>query len=248
MKRALGILFSLILVFALSITVFAQSDNANIPERNGDYPVPGHPELRVHVFVHEPGKPTSSTSSALCTDPSSTTVDKLASWHLPNSTWDYKVNSSSVPSSVGSSSFISVANSGFTTWTTAITSSSKPTLHNAGNTTTTEAALDGANIIAFGATSDRALGITYIWYNIATKEVVEVDTILNNNVPWTLGCTTGLYDANDILIHEQGHWFGLDDNYAPRYVNNTMYGYGTTQEIKKITPAQGDIVGINRIY
>ena len=78
---------------------------------------------------------------------------------------------------------------------------------------------------------------------------MDVDTIMNQKFPWTLNtCSTSAYDAADILNHELGHWFGLNDHYTSAYINNTMYGYGSKAETKKVTPAQGDKDGINLIY
>lgn len=59
---------------------------------------------------------------------------------------------------------------------------------------------------------------------------------------------TNVYDAQNILTHELGHWFGLDDHLTANYQNNTMYGYGSKGEVKKDTLTQGDIDGINAIY
>ena len=57
------------------------------------------------------------------------------------------------------------------------------------------------------------------------------------------------YDAQNILTHEIGHWFGLDDEYdATNYQNATMYGYGSKTEVKKNTLTDGDINGLRAIY
>ncbi len=56
------------------------------------------------------------------------------------------------------------------------------------------------------------------------------------------------YDAQDILTHELGHWVGLDDEYTSDFANNTMYGYGSQQEVKKDTLTTGDITAATAIY
>jgi len=250
MKKVLGILFSLVLVFALSVSVFAQNENVNIPERNGDYAVSGRPGLRVRVFVHEPKeRPTSSSTAAICENPQAfvSTVG-ATNWKLPNSDWKYKINTSSVPSSVGSGNLATIASNSFSKWTGFIDSPSKPNLVADGTTTKTRSSLDFVNIIAWGRAQGSALGVTYVWYYTATNLVADVDTIMNKKFAWSLSCNSASYNAENILIHELGHWFGLNDEYTGNFVDNTMYGYGSRAEIKKITPEDGDKAGINLIY
>jgi hypothetical protein len=74
-----------------------------------------------------------------------------------------------------------------------------------------------------------------------TLVVVDVDTIMNQKFfrTWTAFdqnnlCAYGsTYDAQEILTHELGHWMGLNDEYDPAYLENTMYGFGGKGEIKK---------------
>lgn len=257
MKKALGILFSLLFVLSLTVTVFAQSENATIPEKNGDYPDPEHPGLRVRVFVHEPklSKPSLFKSvSLVCPieDPDSAAVVTPAGWKLP-ANWTYTLNTSGVPSSVGAKNLATIANNAFTGWTNAaggkVTITKTPF-----NTTVNRAKLDGQNIIAWGKTSSNALAVTYTWYYPSTGLSAEEDTIFNKSYPWfwnasNTACTdSNSYDAQDILTHELGHWMGLNDIYTADYVNNTMYGYGSMGEVKKDTLTTGDIQGVQAIY
>jgi len=41
---------------------------------------------------------------------------------------------------------------------------------------------------------------------------------------------------------------GLDDELSDSFVNNTMYGYGAKQEVKKNTLTTGDTTAVNSIY
>ncbi|KKS06624.1 MAG: hypothetical protein UU61_C0036G0031 [Parcubacteria group bacterium GW2011_GWB1_41_4] len=97
--------------------------------------------------------------------------------------------------------------------------------------------------------------MTYIWYD-NTGLAVEVDTIMNKKFSWSwtpynisnLCSVQNTYDAQNILTHEIGHWFGLDDHYTTEYQENTMYGYGSKNEVKKDTLTIGDVLGLNLIY
>ena len=252
MNKKQALLFSLAAALAMAFFsggVFAQSENANIPERNGDYSVPGRSDVRVRVFVHEPKERPTLASAAVCEDPSSDAIVGAAGWKLPLGNFKYKINSSSVPSSVGGANLATIASNSFGKWTEAITpASSSPNLVSAGETSKTQKAFDFENIIAWGRTSGSALGVTYVWYYTTSKLVADVDTIMNKKFPWSLACTTDSYNAEDILIHELGHWFGLKDEYGSAFVHNTMFGYGSKAEIKKTTLANGDKVGVDAIY
>lgn len=264
MSKIFAILVGFILVFFQTIPVLAQSTNqgskAEIPEKNGDYPDPEHPGLRVRVFVHAPkqSKPASTQSPSLvCTtsDPDSSAVVPPAGWKLP-STWTYTLNTSSVPSSVGSANLATIANNAFTQWMNAV--GNKVTISKtASNTTINRAKFDRKNIIAWGRTSASALAVTYTWYYTSgplSGQAAEEDTIFNSQYRWFWNpsnptCTdSNSYDAQDILTHETGHWMGLNDTYTGDFINNTMYGYGSMGETKKDTLTAGDIQGVNAIY
>lgn len=260
MNKILALVFGLTLVFPLAGSVFAQSSNAQIPEKNGDYQDPDHPGLRVHVFVHEPkpSKPSSTQSPSLVCptpDPDSSAVVPPAGWHLP-SNWTYTLNTSSVPSSVGSGNLATISSNAFTQWKNAVggkVAISKTSF----NTRTDRARYDGQNIIAWGRTSSNALAVTYTWYYTSGSlagQAAEEDTIFNKQYPWfwnssNYACTdSNSYDAQNILTHETGHWMGLNDTYTSDFVNNTMFGYGSKGEVKKDTLTTGDTQGVQAIY
>lgn len=242
------ILLILALVLFSATSALAQGFTPDIPEKSGDYAVPGRNDLRVRVFVHNGNNNRPSiTASAQCLDPNVNDVVGPTGWKLPASV-SYKVNSNSAPSSVGSSNVVDLTANSFSTWTGKI-SSNAPTLNYIGSTKKSRKALDGENIISWGKTSGTSLGVTYTWYYTTTKQVVETDTIMNSRVSWTLDqCLTNAYDARNILVHELGHWFGLNDHYTSNYTDNTMFGYGSRAETKKTTLEAGDITGLNNIY
>lgn len=233
-------------------------DDKIIPEKSGTYDVPGRPDLKVRVFVHNPKiKPKPSptpTPELICgTDPESDAVVDPAGWHLPGK-WTYQLNPYSVPLTVGSSNLAAISSLAFGNWKTA--SGDKVIFTQGPDTFVSKAGYDRKNIIAWGRAPGSALAVTYTWYYTATGLVAEVDTIMNKKYPWSWTNQTlspncadqNSYDAQDILTHELGHWMGLDDEYTSDYTNNTMYGYGSKGEVKKDTLTEGDIAGVDAIY
>lgn len=248
---SLGIIISLVLSFNI---VLAKDEL--IPEKEGVYDVPGHPNMKVRVFVYNPKEQKRSSPPApslICglPDQDSSSVVDSTGWHLP-SNWTYQLNLSSVPASVGSSNLATISSLAFANWQNA--SNGGVNFIRSSDTSVSRKGLDGKNIVAWGRTSGSALGVTYTWYYPSTGLVAETDTILNNKFPWSWsgnngGCAdSNSYDAQNILIHELGHWMGLDDEYTLNFTDNTMYGYGSKGEIKKDTLTLGDIAGISLIY
>lgn len=267
MLKKIILLFSVFAIMALVLStsaVLAKNDkNADddwvIPEQNGTYDVPGHPGLKVKVFVHypkiKPGPTSSPVLACYLEDPGSQAEVGLAGWRLP-STWIYTLNLSSVPGTVGSKNLPVIANNAFKEWTDAMGNNKVTITKSLSDTTITKASYDRKNIIAWGRAPGSALAVTYTWYYTATKEVAEVDTIMNSKFSWSWTNQTlspncadqNSYDAQDILTHELGHWVGLNDHYTSAYANNTMYGYGSKGEVKKDTLSSGDIFGVLKIY
>ncbi len=260
------LIFSVILaVLAAFSPVSAAKPTANylpeVAEENGVYDVPGRPDMKVRVFVHK-ARPEPSEALALSCDlpdPDSSAVTGAEVWRLPSSA-AYKLNTASVPSLVGGGNLSEIVGESFAEWTAVVPGYF--TISNAGTTSKTRQALDFENIITWGRTSGTALATTYIWYYTATKMVADVDTIMNKKFVWSWsdpdtwpsdpeGDTCAFensYDAQNIMIHELGHWFGLDDEYDTAYANNTMYGYGAKKETKKDTLTAGDKAGLDAIY
>lgn len=258
-------IFLLVLVVPLLVAGFQASatpPGGVLPEKDGVYDVPGRPNWKLRVFVH-PAKPerpgTSTPPQLVCgatsvVDPDSSSTVAGAGWVLP-SAWVYALNPSSVPGTVGSANLATIAANAFSVWESPVGPAVSVT--RGADTSVSRAVLDGQNIITWGRTSGSALGVSYIWYQSGVA--MEVDTIFNkkftwywsNPATWPSGETcaySGVYDAQDILTHELGHTFGLDDMYTAIYAANTMYGYGSKGETKKNTLTSGDIAGVELLY
>jgi hypothetical protein len=261
MKKTFFIPILLVVLLAFSFTVLAAKPKSiELPEQAGLYDVPGHPELKLRVFVYhekpdKPGKPTPPSPKEVCnlSDPESTLLVASADWTLPN-TWKYRLNTLSVPLTVGANNLPVIASNAYKQWTDAINNhNNQVTITKDSDTIVDRAVLDNQNIIAWGNAPGSALAVSYIWYNRITKVATEVDTIMNTKSTWywsqKQNCAyQGVYDAQDILTHELGHTMGLDDMYTDKYANHTMYGYGSKGEVKKDTLTQGDISGVQQIY
>ena len=223
------------------------------PEEEGVYDVQGHPEIKVKVFVHRAKPAKSSIPFEYCglSDLDSEAIVDWTGWKLAGNR-TYNLNLATVPSTIGANNVVTIADNSSKVWENAI--NKKIDLSRGANTTISRASYDGKNIIAWGRANANALAITYIWYNTKTGYVTELDTIMNFKYPWKWsgGISTcawpDAYDAQSILTHELGHWFGLDDEYTSEYVNNTMYGYGYKGDAKADTLTTGDILGVQAIY
>lgn len=229
----------------------------NIPEIEGTYNEPGHKNVKVHVSIYraknsQASRGSNSTPSLTCNlaDNDSSSVVAATGWILPSSV-RYRLNPSSAPSTVGSANVETIAANSFNRWQTA--TNGKVSFSRDPNTSTNRQSYDGQNIIAWGRTSSSALAVTYTRYNTVTNQVLDVDTIFNKSFTWywssQSNCAySGVYDAQDILTHEIGHWMGLSDTYTSSYIENTMYGYGAPGEVKKNTLTTGDIQSVYQIY
>lgn len=265
-RKYLVLLFALFLFLGLWFFVASSSDtqaseNKNLPEEEGLYDVPGHPKLKLRVFVYHPKKspakptpiPPPTIWQCKLEDPDSLFVEGSTGWYLPNGTHEYRLNKSSVPSTVGSINFTTIASNSFEAWHNTTNVGINIDFKEGLETKVNRATYDGQNIITWGKISSSAIAVNYTWYDQTTGIAVENDTIFNTKYPWawsqTVDCAyTGFYDAQDILTHELGHRMGLNDAYDLSFSENTMYGYGATQEVKKNTLTKGDIFAVNSIY
>ena len=114
-------------------------------------------------------------------------------------------------------------------------------------TSGTSIGYDSTNRVIWGILDPGVIGVTHLWYNPATKEIVEFDMVFNTYYAWS---TTGASDAMDlqnIATHEFGH-NGLGDLRPPKDQALTMYAYSGLEETIKRDLGIGDILGIQKLY
>ena len=255
MRKLIMMLFFVLFLLPLSVSA-AKPEDWEPPAKDGTYDVPGKPDLKVRVFVHKDkdvnpakGQPNNPWTCSFGDLEMYLTIPREV-WKLP-STWTYRLNPGTVPSTVGGGNLSTFVRRGFDSWQTA--SGNKVVLAQGANTTVNNKGYDGKNIIAWSPLASGTLATAYLWYNTTTKLLVESDIIMNKNVYWTLSnkinCAyLNSYDAENIMTHEQGHWFGLDDVYDSVYRYGTMFGYGYRGEVLKNTLSTGDKAGVYAIY
>lgn len=124
--------------------------------------------------------------------------------------------------------------------------------------------MDSLNVVGWANISadyPNAIAVTIFWYNVLTKELVEVDVAMNSDSyfkwcqnpageTWTAGDDPGAFDVDvqNIMTHESGHWLVLGDLYADANSEKTMYGEAAELELKKRSLDPGDEAGIQAIY
>lgn len=233
LKKVLHLIFAGLLVLAFS-GVSAQGKDDDI---------------RLRVFVHHPGPHPQESSSCTVTTNDQVNDYGLAGWQLTSSGYSYKINHSTIPSSVGSAADSAIANA-LATWNTA---DPDKTFIYTEDTNVKAAKLDGINAILWKGIRGGAIAITYAWYYRSTGNLAEADMVLNKNLPWAVndsslgdcGGDTSAYDLQNIVTHESGHIVGLDDLYDGADQDLTMFGYGTKGELKKDSLGLGDVTGTN---
>lgn len=106
------------------------------------------------------------------------------------------------------------------------------------------------NAVVFGNyPTQGVIAVTTVWYNPATKAIVEFDIMFDTD--WTWGDATidsTKMDLANIATHEFGHGVGLGDVYETACSEVTMYGYSNYGDIGKRTLEQPDIIGLQTLY
>lgn len=112
---------------------------------------------------------------------------------------------------------------------------------------------DNVNEAYFGEIKDSdTIAVTIVWGIFSgptrNRRLVEWDQIYNTAYSWSSSGEANKMDLDNIITHEKGHSFGMNDLYTSYCSEQTMFGWASLAETKKTTLEIGDITGINKLY
>ncbi|MFC2010077.1 matrixin family metalloprotease [Chloroflexota bacterium] len=209
------------------------------------------PELKSITFIHyakpdkPPGKPDKPDEPPLPEPDNSAYV--LLGIYLTD-TVTYQVNPDGAPEGV-----LAEIQSSFETWDT---ETGNELFIFSSLTNQSGLNLDGQNTVSWRRIAPRStIAVTRLWYDTVTGQIVEFDIAFNAFLKWGIDpddegpiSLSKQYDVQNIATHEVGHVVGLADLYEDQYRELTMYGYGRTGEVIKISLEEGDMAGARYLY
>lgn len=106
-------------------------------------------------------------------------------------------------------------------------------------------ARDGVSVLSCGTIAEQptALGVTYCWIQGTIQ--TEVDIVISNERPITVGGSPGSYDLRSVLTHEIGHFCGLGDVATQK---QTMSAVQHAESRIYWTLCPGDRLGLLQLY
>ena len=231
------LVISILLLNLPSLAVFAKSEQKPITPS----------ELKSSTFIHyaKPDKPPGKPDEPPLPEPDNSAYDLLGIY-LPD-TVTYHVNPDGAPEGVLAEIQLS-----FEAWDE---ETGKELFIFDSLTNRSGLNLDEQNTISWRRIAPRnIIAVTRLWYD-AAGQIVEFDIAFNAFLKWGIDpddegpiSLSKMYDVQNIATHEVGHVVGLADLYEDQYRELTMYGYGKTGEIIKISLEEGDISGAQYLY
>ncbi len=113
---------------------------------------------------------------------------------------------------------------------------------------------DDQNEVYFGDVDQPgAIAITIVWGYFGgppqNRELIEWDQVYDQvDFDWSDSGEADKMDFENIATHELGHTMGMDDLYVSSCYDATMYGYARDGEVYKRDLADGDQIGVAKLY
>lgn len=79
--------------------------------------------------------------------------------------------------------------------------------------------------------SSATLGLTTTTYYTSSGQIIDGDMELNNNAPWANDGRNSAYDFESVVLHEAGHFLGLDHTVASIAVMYANVAYGDVKRV-----------------
>ena len=245
-KILMAVLVSLLVILVVSPGIPAGDKAAERGQGTGGKGAKGPPEIERGMFVNRP------FSSPWWYPPEEETDSYrwAPRYHWANPSIDILVN----PTESGFSDFDAVVaevEKGFTAWNGAGTSYSATVNRDDGVGPSLDEP-DDVNSVSWETIDGPGgiIAVTYFWYNVRTKELVDCDIVFDADESWSISTPvpSGKFDVQNIATHEAGHTLVLDDLRSPKDGALTMHAYTWQGDIIKRDLGSGDELGIQAIY
>jgi len=249
-KIGLGILIGVVILGLFGVAIAISNQGAEKSKA---------PDLEKIEFIHWKkgyGKP-EGVGKAPKTPTCYAFLGKYGKTYLkwPTLPVDYVINPTN-PQELSESFIISAISTSAETWDAATDKEIMNDTYTIDDTAT-YGVQDYKNAISFGNyPTENVIAVTTIWYNPATKAIVEFDVMFDTDWIWgdadpnndEIVDYPSLMDLQNIATHELGHGVGLADVYDTACSAVTMYGYSDYGETIKRDLAEPDITGIQKLY
>lgn len=108
---------------------------------------------------------------------------------------------------------------------------------------------DEKNVVDFGKLGS-SLGLSCTWRNVITDVAWESDIRLNSKQKWFWGkqTCTSQYDIRGVLVHEFGHFLGMDHVKEVQAGDLVMSPQSSPCDTSQRTLGRGDLLGISARY
>jgi len=243
-KILMAILVSLLVILAVSPGIPAGNKGQGAGREVPNAP----PEIEMGMFVNRP-----LSSPPWYPDECEDTEDTYRwapMYHWVDPSIDVLVNPTN-PFDGGFDAVVAEVEKGFNAWNDVGTSYSAAVERNDGVGPSLDAP-DYLNTVSWGEIDGPGgtIAITYFWYYVNTKELIDCDIVFDVAEPWSISGEVPFdkFDVWNVVTHEAGHTLVLSDLRSPKDGALTMHAYTWPGDDFKRTLGTGDTLGILEIY